>query len=186
MRFPHPDVVIATDAMSTHWAFYFQGPDLPLPVSGSWSGSMYRDHIALQELQAIIMMLHRIAFCLYGKVVALHLDKSTAKAYLCNQGGTVSPFLSSLACQILSLTDKHGVLLFQHTFLPISMGRPIICPGIGCLQSCISPSGGSISFSSLGSTRNGSAGILPYHSMPSLLHLGNSTTSGGLGITCLQ
>ena len=43
--------------------------------------------------------------------IALHLDNSTAKANLCNQGGTVSPFLSRLACQILSLTDKHGITL---------------------------------------------------------------------------
>ena len=50
-----------------------------------------------------------MAFHLSGKVVALHLDNSTAKAYLCNQGGTVSPFLSRLACWILSLTDKHGI-----------------------------------------------------------------------------
>ena len=57
------------------------------------------------------MMLHKMAFCLSGKVVALHLDNSTAKAYLCNQGGTVSPFLSSLACQILSLTNKHSITL---------------------------------------------------------------------------
>ena len=57
------------------------------------------------------MMLHRMAFCLSGKVVALHLDNGTAKAYLCNQGGTVAPFLSRLACQILSLTEKHGITL---------------------------------------------------------------------------
>ena len=56
-------------------------------------------------------MLHRMAFCPSGKVVALHLDNSTAKAYLCNQGGTVSPFLSRLACWILSLTNKHGITL---------------------------------------------------------------------------
>ena len=41
----------------------------------------------------------------------MHLDNSTAKAYLCNQGGTVSPLLFKLACQILSLTDKHGITL---------------------------------------------------------------------------
>ena len=58
-------------------------------------------------------MLHRMAFYLSGKVVALHMDNSTAKAYLCNQGGTVSPFLSRLACQILSLTDKHGIILIS-------------------------------------------------------------------------
>ena len=56
-------------------------------------------------------MLHRMAFHLSGKVVALHLDNSTAKAYLCNQGGTVSSFLSRLTCWILSLTNKHGITL---------------------------------------------------------------------------
>ena len=44
-------------------------------------------------------------------MVTLHLDNSTAKVYLCNQGGTVSPFLSRLAYLILSLTDKHGITL---------------------------------------------------------------------------
>ena len=103
LQFLLPDVVIATDATPTHWAFYFQGSGLPLSVSGTWSGSLSRAHIALQELQAVAVMLHRMAFHLSGKVVALHLDNSTAKAYLCNQGGTVSPFLSRLACQILHL-----------------------------------------------------------------------------------
>ena len=111
LQFPLPDVVIATDATPTHWAFYFQGSGLPLSVSGAWSGSLSGAHTALQELQAVAVMLHRMAFCLSGKVVAWHLDKSTVEAYLCNQGGTVSLFLSRLACQILSLTDKHGITL---------------------------------------------------------------------------
>ena len=91
--------------------FYFQASGLPLSVSGAWSDSLCRAHIALQELQTVAIMLHRLAFHLSSKVVALHLDNSTAKAYLCNQGGTVSPFLSRLACWILSLTDKHGITL---------------------------------------------------------------------------
>ena len=111
LQFLLPDVVIATDATPTHWAFYFQGSGSPLSVSGTWSGSLSRVHIAMQELQAVAVMLCRMAFHLYGKVVALQLDNSTAKAYLCNQGGTVSPFLSRLACWILSLTDKHGITL---------------------------------------------------------------------------
>ena len=94
MQFPLPDVVIATDAMPTNWVLYFQGSGLPLLVSGSWLDSLCRVHIALQELQAITIVLHSMAFCISGKVVALHLDNSIAKAYLCNQGGTVSPFLS--------------------------------------------------------------------------------------------
>ena len=111
LQFLLPDVVIATDATPTHWAFYFQGSGLPLLVSGSWLDSLCRAHLALQELQAVAMMLCRMAFDLSGKVVALHLDNSTAKAYLCNQCGTVSPFLSRLACQVLSLTKKHGITL---------------------------------------------------------------------------
>ena len=59
------------------------------------------------------MMLHILAFHLSGKVVALHLDNSMAKAYLCNQGGTMSSFLSRLACQTLGLTNKCGI-----TFIP--------------------------------------------------------------------
>ena len=35
LQFPLPDVVIATDAMPTHWAFYFQGSGLPLSVVDS-------------------------------------------------------------------------------------------------------------------------------------------------------
>ena len=92
MQFPLPDGVIATDATPTQWAFYFQLSGLPLSVSGSWSGSRCRAHNAVQELQAVAMMLCRMALHLSGKVVALHLDNSMAKAYLCSQGGTVSPF----------------------------------------------------------------------------------------------
>ena len=66
------------------------------------------------------MMLHRIAFCLSSKVVALDLDNSTVKVYLCNQGGTVSPFLSRLACWILSLTDKHSITLIP-AYIPIHL-----------------------------------------------------------------
>ena len=49
-----------------------------------------------------------------------------------------------------------------------------------------SPSDGSSSFSPLECTRGGSAGILMNYSMPALLHLGNTTTSGGLGVECLN
>ena len=79
-QFPLPDVVIAADAILSHWAFYFQGSGLLLLVSGSWSCSVCRTHIALQELQAVTMILHRMVFHLFHKVFALHLDNSTAKA----------------------------------------------------------------------------------------------------------
>ena len=39
------------------------------------------------------------------------MDNSAAKAYLCNQGGTLSIFLYQLAFCILNLDDKHGITL---------------------------------------------------------------------------
>ena len=50
-----------------------------------------------------------MAFLLPGKMVVLHLDNSIAKAYFCNQVGTTSTFLSSLACHILNWAVMHGI-----------------------------------------------------------------------------
>ena len=72
-------------------------------------------------------MLHRMALHLSGKVVALYLDNSTAKAYLCNQGGTVSPFLSRLACQILSVTATSMVLLLFAACIPTHLNVEADC-----------------------------------------------------------
>ena len=44
---------------------------------------------------------------------ALYLGNNTAKAYLCYQSGTASPFLYRLTCWILSLTNKHGITLIS-------------------------------------------------------------------------
>ena len=100
---------------------------------------MCRVHIVLQELQAVTMMLQRMAFNISGKVVALHLHNSTAKAYLCNHGGTVSLFFPdwpagySISTDSIWLTSM-VLLLFQHTFLSISKWRLIICPRVRCFQ----------------------------------------------------
>ena len=66
--------------MPHHWAFYIQGLGVPISCYGTWSGSMHKVHIALQELQAIVPMLCKMAFQLSNKVVALHLDIGTAKS----------------------------------------------------------------------------------------------------------
>ena len=77
--------------------------------------------IALQELQAVALMLCKMALRLSGKMVVLHLDNSIAKAFLCNQGGTASPFLSILAFCILNFTAMHGITLILAYILPISV-----------------------------------------------------------------
>ena len=100
---------IATDAMPSHWAFYFQDSGMPLSISGSWSGSMCKAHIALQGLYIVAMMLHRMAFWLSSEVVAMHLNNIIVKAYWC--GVTVSAFLSRMACHVLHLTNKHRITL---------------------------------------------------------------------------
>ena len=149
--------------------------------------SLSRAHIALQELQAVEVMLCRMAFCLSGKVVALHLDNSTAKAYLHNQGGTVSPFLSRLACRILSLTNKHGITLLP-AYIPTHLNVEADFLSLGSAASGVAPStlSGSGCFLPLGPSRGGPPGIFSFCSMPALFHIGNSTASGGLGVECLQ
>ena len=132
------------------------------------------------------MMPHGMAFCLSAKVVALHLDNSTAKTYLCNQGGTVSPFLSRLVCWTLSLTDKHSITLipaYIHTHLNVD--ADYLSWGWLLLEWHLLPKMAQAALC-LWVYQGGSAGILPYHSVPVLLHLGNLTTSGGLGVECLQ
>ena len=71
-------MVITKDVMPNHWAFHFQGSGLPLSFHGTWSDSVCRIHIALWELQVPVLMLHEMAFCLSGKMVALLLDTSIA------------------------------------------------------------------------------------------------------------
>ena len=56
-------------------------------------------------------MLHRMAFHLSCKVVALHLDNSIAKVYWSNQVGIIPLYHSRLACHILNLISKLGITL---------------------------------------------------------------------------
>ena len=187
LQFPLPDVVIATDATPTHWAFYFQGSGLPLSVSGTWSGSLSRAHIALQELQAVAVMLRRMAFCLSGRVVALHLDNSTAKAYLCNPRWYSVSF--SFQAGLPDTESDQQTWYYPsssiHSYPPQCGGRFSVsgspAPGVAP-----STSSGSGSFLPLGPSRGGPAGIFSFYSMPALFHFGNSTAFGGLGVECLQ
>ena len=78
------------------------------------------------------------------------------------------------------------LLLFQHTFLPTTMWRPIICPGIRCFQIDISLRWLKQLFTFWAFQRW--TCLYPLNSLSAsiILHLGVSTTSGGLGVECIQ
>ena len=132
--------------MPHHEAFYIQGAEVPISCYGTWSGSI---SIALQELQAVGLMLCRMAFQLSNEVVALHLNNNTVNAYSCNQGSRDSLFLSRLACHIFNLANKCGITLipaYAPTHLKveanyISVGQlvpewhPAYSHGSGCISS---------------------------------------------------
>ena len=100
----------------------------------------------------------------------------------------MSPFLSRLAFWILSLTDKHSITLIS-AYIPtliLSVEADYLFQGWLLPEWHLLPKMAEEAFCLLGPTRGGPVGILLFHSMPALLPLGNLTTSGGLGVKCLQ
>ena len=81
---------------------------------------MPKVHIALQVLWAVAVMLYIVVFQLSGKVIALPLGNIAVKAYLSNEGGKASPFLSRLGCCILKLANMH-VITFIPTYIHIHL-----------------------------------------------------------------
>ena len=65
-----------------HWEFYIQGSRLALSFSGTWSYSMFKVNIALQDVQTAALLM--CGMTLSGKMAELHLDNNIVKAYLCN------------------------------------------------------------------------------------------------------
>ena len=59
----------------------------------TWLGSLCNVDIDFQELQEVVVMLCRMAFCLSMKIVVLHQYNITAKAHICNQDSLVSLFI---------------------------------------------------------------------------------------------
>ena len=72
-----------------------------------------------------------------------------------------------------------------HSYPPQCGGRFFVL-GLDASGVAPSSSSGSDSFSPLGPSRGGPAGIFTFSSIPTLFHFGNSTASGGLGVECLQ
>ena len=117
LQFPLPDLVIPTDALPHHWVFYLQGSVVPIYYCCTWSGSMCKVYIALQDIQAVAFKLHEISFQLSSKVVALHLGSSTAKAYSCDQGST-APLLSCLTSLLHFASDGRHAITLIPAYIP--------------------------------------------------------------------
>ena len=115
--FLFPDMVLLLILCPVIGPFYFQISELPLSCSRVWSGSMCKIDIILQELRTVLLMLQRMAFDLLCKVVSVHLDNSTIKAYLCNPRWYSFTFFFA-AFHILNLADKDGITLYSsiHTY----------------------------------------------------------------------
>ena len=99
----------------------------------------------------------------------------------------MSPFLSRLACHILSLADKHGITLLP-AYIPthLNVEADFLSSGSPASKVAPSTSSGSGSFLSLGPSRGGPPGIFSFCSMPLLFHFGNSTASGVLGLNAFS
>ena len=170
LPFPLPGMVITTDATPSHWAFLFSGFWIAIISYGSWSDSICKAHIALHELQTVAMMLCRLALWLSYMMVVLCLDNSTAKAYLCDQGGTVSPFQTGL----LDIESDHQAQYYSYSSIhsyPPECGSQLSVTGIVASSVASSFSHCPSSSTNLGSTRGGPAVIIICQSMSALLHL---------------
>ena len=138
-------------------------------------------HRDVHELEVVSLILCRMACHLSGKLVTLHLYKSTAKAYFCNQSGTVS-FLT-LASNVFHLADKHSI-----TLIPVY----IKCRSYISITGKVGSKGPSFflhssnGISTLGSNGGGFVGILMYQWMSVLLHFGETATCGRLRVECFQ
>ena len=121
------------------------------------------------------MMLCRMAFHLLCKVVALHLDNNNVKAYLCNSRWYSVSF--SFQAGLLDTESDWQAWYYSHPIIhsyPSQCGCQSSVPGSEAFRVAFSPSGGSSTFSPLGSTWGGSVGSpLPlntYIIMPWKLH----------------
>ena len=173
--------------MPTHWVFSFQrsgllfqlvDPGLVLCVGFILPCRSFRSlpWCCVEWLSTyLVRWLHCIWITAWQKFICVI---RVVHGLLFFPGWPTTYWLSDWQAQYYSYSSIHSYPSHCGSWLSVTGS---VASGLAC-----SPSDGSSSFSPLGPPRCGSAGILQYHSMPALLHLGNSTTFGGLGVECLQ
>ena len=135
LQFPLLDVVIATDATPTNWAFYIQGSGLPLSVSGAWSGSCVglilpcRNFLLLQSCYVGWPSASLVRWLPCTWITVLLRLISVIKVVQCLL------FFPGWSARYWVWPTGMVLLFFQHTFLLTSVWRQIICPWISCFWS---------------------------------------------------
>ena len=111
-----PDLCLFTDVSDTGW-----GSSLgDFHLSGSWSPLSSRFSINHRELLAVLLALRGFHPSLWGHVVAVFSDNTTALAYLKKQGGTRSTTLNTVAQSVLRFCEDYHIQLLPQ-FIPGKM-----------------------------------------------------------------
>ena len=128
-----------------------------------------------------------MAFQLCGRVVALQLDNSIAKAYLCNQGDAVYFFLSRPAFCILNLANKCGITIIP-AYIPthLYVEASYLSWGMLVPERHLLPHNCPSSFPTLESTGVGSFGFLMYQSISALVDSRKTIAFRSFGCECIQ
>ncbi|XP_068726484.1 uncharacterized protein [Montipora capricornis] len=91
-----PSVIIQSDASKKGWGAVFEGQE----IGGRWTASEASRHINIFELEAAFFALKSFGDKITGAHVQLHLDNTTAVAYVNNMGGSKSLELNCLAIKM--------------------------------------------------------------------------------------
>ena len=110
-----PDLDFRSDASDVGWGTHLDSPT----ASGLWDQEQAALSINARELLAVQEGLHHFLPSLAGKA-SIFCDNSTAVSYLHKEGGTRSPFLNSLAQEILRWAESHSIRLLPQ-FIPGSL-----------------------------------------------------------------
>ena len=105
-----------SDALDVGWGAHLGS----LTASGLWDQEQAALSINARELLAVQEGLHHFLPSLTGMAVSIFCDNSTAVSYLRKEGGTRSPFLNTLAQEILRWAESHSIRLLPQ-FIPGSL-----------------------------------------------------------------
>ena len=111
-----PDLDFWSDASDVGWGAHLGS----LTASGLWDQEQAALSINARELLAVREGLLHFLPSLTGMAVSIFCNNSTAVSYLRKEGGTRSPFLNTLAQEILRWAESHSIWLLPQ-FIPGSL-----------------------------------------------------------------